>query len=68
MSHIDRRAFLEGSIALAGAAALTNCAKAAPNDTVGVAVLGSGRGASLANWFARLPESQIVAVCEIDES
>lgn len=39
-----------------------------PNEKVRVAVLGSGRGANLASWFAKLPESQVVAICDPDEN
>lgn len=68
MSQLHRRKFLEGAVGLVGTAVVPRRAKAAPNETVGIAVLGAGRGAALAQWFARLPESQVVAVCEVDAS
>lgn len=38
------------------------------NEQVQLAILGSGRGAHLATWFEKLPDSQVVAVCDPDES
>ena len=43
-------------------------ANRSPNEKVGVAELGCGRGANLASWFAKLTESQVVAICDPDES
>jgi len=68
MSHLNRRRFLQGAAALTTTAAFSDEMKASPNDTVGVAVLGAGRGSALAHWFAKLPDSQVVAICEVDES
>ncbi|MBQ17374.1 MAG: dehydrogenase [Planctomycetaceae bacterium] len=67
MSDLDRRSFLEGSVA-AAATGLGVAAAAAPSETVNVAVLGCGRGSGLARFFARLKESQVVAICDIDNS
>ena len=80
MSSFSRREFLEASLAVPGTALLstallstatlntaTGASKAAASETVGVAVLGAGRGASLAHHFATLPDSQVVAICEVDE-
>jgi predicted dehydrogenase len=67
MIRLNRREFLASTAALASAAAL-DTAMASPNDTVGVAVLGCGRGANLAQWFSQLPDSQVVAVCDVDEN
>ena len=67
MARLNRREFLASTAALASAAAL-GTAMASPNDTVGVAVLGCGRGANLAQWFSQLPDSQVVAVCDVDEN
>ena len=68
MQSINRRRFVQGSIAAASTAALARGAAGAANERVSVAVLGSGRGASLAQWFAKLPESQVVAICDVDRS
>ena len=69
MSDFNRRQFLEGSLALAGATLLNRAeAGRSANEKVGVAVLGAGRGSSLAKHFASLPESQVVAICEVDEA
>jgi len=71
MTHVSRREFLGTAAAAAAYATSTSTLAAAnrsPNEKVGVAVLGCGRGANLASWFARLPESQIVAICDPDES
>jgi len=64
MSDSDRRRFLATS-AVAVTAAVARGA-GSPNEKVGVAVLGSGRGASLARQFAGLPDSQVVAICDVD--
>ena len=66
-STMTRRELLKTSTALAGAAAVGR-AGASPNEKVHVAVLGSGRGRTLARWFATLPESELVAVCDVDET
>ena len=63
---INRRAFLAStSAALLGTRPV---AARSPNEIVNVAVLGSGRGQTLARWFATLPNSQVVAVCDVDEN
>ncbi|MFP6768981.1 MAG: hypothetical protein VB859_12470, partial [Planctomycetaceae bacterium] len=67
MSDLDRRSFLEGSVA-AAATGLGVARATAPSETVNVAVLGCGRGSGLARFFARLKESQVVAICDIDNS
>jgi len=69
MSELNRREFLEGSLALTGAAVWANIAGGAPpSEKVNIAVLGCGRGAGLAQHFASLPECNVVAICDIDES
>ncbi len=73
---MDRRQFLTRSTQLAaGAAAATAAfsqlapAQAAPNDRVVVCVAGvRGRGNSLLNTFARLPQVDVKYVCDIDEA
>lgn len=67
MARLTRRAFLGTTLAATAAASSTRT-WAAANEQVGVAVLGCGRGAALANWFARLPESRVVAICDVDEN
>ena len=67
MTDFSRRQFLGSTVAVAGTAALGKSAVSA-NEKVGVAVLGSGRGAALARWFSQLPDSQVVAICDVDEN
>ena len=66
-STITRRQLLKTSTALAGAAAVGR-AGASPNEKVHVAVLGSERGRTLAHHFATIDESELVAVCDVDET
>lgn len=68
MADLNRRRFLGTTLAAAGTMAYENSIRAAVNDTVNVAVLGAGRGANLATRFASLPDSQVVAICEVDEN
>jgi predicted dehydrogenase len=69
MADLTRRGFLEGSLALTGAAFWSRVAGGAPpGEKVNLAVLGSGRGASLAKNFSSLPEVNVVAICDVDES
>ncbi len=70
MQRLARRDFLKGTLA-GTAAGLTilsgSSAKAAPNDRINVAVIGiRGRGSSLANGFAAMPEAQVTHLCDID--
>lgn len=67
MLDLNRREFLGSAAILAGTAALTQGA-GSPNEKVGVAVLGCGRGKTLARWFAKLSDSQVVAVCDPDQN
>lgn len=67
MTHLTRRHFLHSSLALTGAAYWSRIAGGAPpSEKVNVVVLGSGRGAGLAGQFATLPESNLLAICEVD--
>ena len=69
MSHLNRREFL-GTIPVvwAGMSSLSQAAFSA-NDKVNVALVGcGGRGKGLGSWFAKLPDSQLVAVCDPDQS
>lgn len=69
MSHVNRREFLEGSLALTGAAIWSRVAGGAPpSEKINIAVLGSGRGSSLAKHFAALPEANVIAICDVDQS
>ena len=66
MSGLDRRNFLGGATAavLAGGAAAR---AAVPSETVNVAVLGCGRGSSLAGFFSGLANARVVAICDVDD-
>ena len=63
---LGRRKLLVGAAAIATTAPLAHRALAAPSEIVNLAVLGCGRGASLAQSFAKLADSQVVAICDID--
>jgi predicted dehydrogenase len=63
---MDRRHFLMGSAAAAGAASRLF---ASPNDTVRIGCIGiGGRGASHIGGFGRLPNVELAAIADIDES
>ena len=63
---MDRRHFLVSSAAALSAA---SSVFGAPSDTVRVAVIGAGgRGHSHLDGFPKLPNVEVVAVCDIDES
>ena len=64
---MDRRHFLMGS--LAAGTALRKTATASPNDTVRVACVGvRGRGRSHIRAYSQMPNVEIAAICDIDES
>jgi len=69
---MQRREFLAGTLATMGAVAAgrsqTGRANDSPNEKVNVAVLGCGRGSTLAQWFSELPNSQVVAICDVDSN
>jgi len=67
MDNLNRRQFLGSTAVVAGTAAIGTAGGSA-NEKVGVAVLGCGRGSTLASWFAKLSESQVVAVCDPDQN
>ena len=67
MTNFNRREFLGSAAVVAGSAAIAHGA-VTPSETVNVAVLGCGRGRSLARWFATVNHSQVVAICDVDES
>lgn len=66
---IDRRSFLKQSaLATAGFAILPSFIKAAPSDKVRIAHIGlGGMGNNHLEWFAKLPEVDIVALCDVDQ-
>ncbi len=68
MPSINRREFLGTAALAAGTVAMGRSAYAAANEKVNVAVLGCGRGASLAKHFAALPDAQVIAICDVDEN
>src|SRR5919112_130025 len=67
---INRRVFIKqgGAAALSFAFLPTIGRKVAPSDKVRVAHIGlGGMGNNHMNWFAALPEVEIVALCDVDE-
>jgi predicted dehydrogenase len=68
-NKINRRDFLKASsVATLGFTILPSFLKAAPSDKVRVAHIGlGGMGNEHMNWFARLPQVDIVALCDLDE-
>jgi len=67
MADLNRRDFLGTAAVLAGAAG-TGRAADSPNEMVNVAVLGCGRGSSLARSFSEVSTSQVVAICDPDKN
>ena len=67
MTTLSRRKFLGGAAAVTSVVSLGR-AGGSSNEKVGVAVVGCGRGTSLALRFAQLRESQVVAICDVDEN
>lgn len=64
---MERRHFLMSSAAVAGA--LASKAKAAPSDKIRVAVVGlRGQGRSHIGQYSKMPDVEIAALCDIDES
>src|ERR1051326_6715808 len=65
---MDRRYFLMGSLASAGAA-LRSRAEASPSDTVRVACVGvRSQGNTHIRKYLAMPDVEIAAICDIDES
>jgi hypothetical protein len=67
---IDRRLFLKqgGSAAISMAFLPAMARKVAPNDRLRIAHIGlGGMGNNHMNWFAALPEVEIVALCDVDQ-
>ena len=64
---MDRRYFLMGSVA-AGAAARASALQS-PNNTVRVACVGfNGRGVAHLQAYPKIPNTEIAAVCDVDEA
>jgi predicted dehydrogenase len=70
MNRSTRRSFLATSATASGLLLLSNnVTKAAPSERVNLCVVGvRGRGMSLAHNFARLPNSQITHICDVNEA
>ena len=67
MSTVDRRHFLMSSVALP--VALKASALASPNATVRVAVVGfNGRGKAHISAYLKMPNVEIAALCDVDQS
>jgi len=65
---MNRRYFLMSSAA-AGAAAMRSSGLASPNDTVRIACVGvRGQGRAHIHHYAQMPNVEIAAICDIDES
>src|SRR6478752_8475184 len=69
MTRISRRRFLaHGAVAPAAVSLFTRTAKAAPSERVALCIIGvRGRGSSLAQNLAALPDVQITHVCDVNE-
>ena len=67
MGKWNRRDFLSG-VTAAVMPSLAIAQSRSANEKVGIAVCGSGRGASLARFFSGLDDSQVVAICDVDEN
>src|SRR5690349_9661664 len=66
---IMQRRFFLASTAAAATAALRSSSLASPNDTVRVACVGvRGQGRTHIQRYSRMPNVEIAAVCDIDES
>lgn len=71
MKHkLSRRQFIATGSAALGFAILPNfISRAAPGDRVRVAHIGlGGMGNQHMNWFAALPDADIVALCDVDKT
>ena len=67
MSTVDRRHFLMSSVALP--VALKASALQSPNNTVRVAVVGfNGRGKAHISAYLKMPNVEIAALCDVDQS
>lgn len=68
-NKINRRSFLKQSaLATAGFAILPSFLRSAPSDRVRIAHIGlGGMGNQHMEWFANLPQAEIVALCDVDQ-
>src|SRR5262245_44657840 len=67
MTDVDRRHFILSSVALP--AALKASALRSPNNTVRVAVVGfNGRGKAHISAYLKMPNVEIAALCDVDQS
>jgi predicted dehydrogenase len=67
MNKVDRRHFIMSSVALP--AALKASALQSPNNTVRVAVVGfNGRGKAHISAYLKMPNVEIAALCDVDQS
>jgi predicted dehydrogenase len=67
MSTVDRRYFIMSSMALP--AAIKASALQSPNDTVRIAVVGfNGRGRAHISAYLKMPNVEIAALCDVDQS
>jgi predicted dehydrogenase len=68
-NKINRREFLkQSSVAALGFTILPSFLKAAPSDKLRIAHIGlGGMGNQHMQWFANLPDVDIVALCDLDE-
>jgi len=65
---MNRRYFLMSSVAATGAA-IRSSALASPNDTIRIACIGlRGRGTAHLQAYPRIPNVEVAALCDIDES
>ena len=65
---MNRRYFLMSTAMMAGSAAIKGLAQS-PNERVRVAVIGlGGRGSSHVNAWSRMPNVEVAAICDVDES
>jgi predicted dehydrogenase len=70
MNSVNRRQFLKTSLVAGAAAPLIKpaWAKASPNETINIAVIGiRGRGQSHYTNFSKIPNVNVVTLCDIDE-
>ncbi len=69
MSHLARRDFLAASTVLCTGVSLAEDRKVAPNEKINVALIGcGGMGRYNLRDFMRLPDFNVVGVCDPDES
>ena len=65
---MNRRHFIMSTAVMAGGAAVRGLAQS-PNDTVRMGIVGlGGRGGSHVNAWSNMPNVEIVALCDVDES